>query len=110
MEGGEIEIVKDFIYLDSNLSADGEATREVNCHIAKVSKAFGSLQMPIFSNCTFSVHIKRTSNSFYSAETWTLKAPRLTIMFVPSWEYQDSNSGMSSLFLNNCQLGLVCLG
>ena len=44
-----IEIVKDFTYLGSNLSADGETTREVNCWIARASKAFGSLRMSIFS-------------------------------------------------------------
>ena len=31
VEGGVIEMVKGFNYLDSSLSADGEATGEVNC-------------------------------------------------------------------------------
>ena len=49
VEGGIIEMVKDFIYLGSNLSVDGEATCEVDCWIAKASKAFGCLQAPIFA-------------------------------------------------------------
>ena len=34
------EMVKDFTYLGSNLSSDGETTCEVNSQIAKASKAF----------------------------------------------------------------------
>ena len=65
-----------------NLSSDGETTHEVNCWITKVSKAFGSLRISIFSNHNLSVHTKRTfynvvviSILLYGAETWTLKAP-----------------------------------
>ena len=50
VEGGEIEMVEGFTYLGSKLSADGEVTAEVNCRIAKASKAFGCLRVPIFLN------------------------------------------------------------
>ena len=89
VEGGVIEMVKDFVYLGSNLSVDGEATCEVKCRIAKASRAFGCLRVPIFANRTLSVHTKRTvynavvvSILLYGAEAWTLKAPdvrRLTV-------------------------------
>ena len=36
---GVIEMVNDFTYLGSNLSADGELSCEVTCRIAKASKA-----------------------------------------------------------------------
>jgi len=51
VSGGEIEMVKDFIYLcmyvGSKLSCDGEITTEAFCHVAKASKAFGFLRAPI---------------------------------------------------------------
>ena len=50
VEGGEIEMVEGFTYVGSELSADGEVTAEVNCQIAKASKAFGCLKVPIFLN------------------------------------------------------------
>ena len=48
VEGGVVEMVKDFTYLGSTLSADGETAREVDYQIAMASKAFGSLQLWIF--------------------------------------------------------------
>ena len=50
VEGGEIDMVEGFTYVGSKLSADGEVTAEVNCQIAKASKAFGCLKVPIFLN------------------------------------------------------------
>ena len=32
VDGGEIEIVQDYIYLGSKLSRDGEIISEVSCH------------------------------------------------------------------------------
>ena len=40
VEGDVVEMVKDFTYLGSTLSVDGETTCEVNCQIARTSKAF----------------------------------------------------------------------
>ena len=49
VEGGEIDMVRDLTYQGSS---DGEIAAEVNCRIAKASKAFGCLRVPIFLNCT----------------------------------------------------------
>ena len=82
VEGGEMEMVRDFTYLGSKLSSDGEITAEVSCRIAKASKAFGCLRVPIFLNHTLSINTKRAvykavviSILLYGAETWTLKVP-----------------------------------
>ena len=45
---GMVEIFKTFTYLGSNLSSDCEGTCQVKCQIAKASKAFGALRIPIF--------------------------------------------------------------
>ena len=50
-----VEMVKNFTYLGSNLSSDCEATCEVKCRLARASKAFGTLRVPIFSNCYQSI-------------------------------------------------------
>ena len=55
VEGGVVEMVKDFTYLGSTLSADGETAREVDCWIARASKVFGSLRLSIFTNSALSV-------------------------------------------------------
>ena len=80
--GGEIEMVSDFTYLGSKLSSDGEISAEVSSRIAKASKAFGCLRVPIFLNHTLSIGTKKAvykavviSILLYGAETWTLKAP-----------------------------------
>ena len=48
VEGGTVEVVNHFTYLGSNISRDGEVTVEVDCRIAKASKAIGCLRKPIF--------------------------------------------------------------
>ena len=82
VNGGEIEIVKDLTYLGSKFSCDGEITAEISCHIAKASKAFGCLRVPIFLNQTLLIDTKRTVCKavvipvlLYGAETWNLKTP-----------------------------------
>ena len=40
VEGDEIEMVRDFTYLGSVLSRDGDDMEDVKCMIAKVSRAF----------------------------------------------------------------------
>ena len=82
VDGGEIEMVEEFTYPGSKLSCDGEISPEVSCRIARASKAFGCLKVPVFLNCTLSTDTKRAvykavvvSILLYGAETWTLKAP-----------------------------------
>ena len=124
VEGGVVEMVKDFTYLGSTWSADGETAREVDCRIARASKAFGSLRLSIFTNSALSVGTKRTTYNvviifilLYGAETWTLKAPdvrRLTVftivVFVQFWEYHGLGSGKSVLPPNIYQFSLECPG
>ena len=74
MEGGVIEMVKDFTYLGSTLSVYGETAREVDFQIAKASKAFGSLQLSIFTNnsysfCPYKSKVVIVSNLLCVAET-----------------------------------------
>jgi len=45
---GMVEMVKNFTYLGSNLSSDCDAPCEVKCRLARASKAFGAMQVPIF--------------------------------------------------------------
>ena len=54
VDGGEIEMMQEFTYLGSKLSCDGEITREVSWRIARASKTFGCLRVPVFLNRTLS--------------------------------------------------------
>ena len=81
VEGGSLEVVKHFTYLGSNISRDGEVTVEIDCRIAKASRAFGCLKKPIFQDRNLSIATKRQvyravvlSVLLYGAETWVLKA------------------------------------
>ena len=81
LDGGVINVVDHFTYLGSNISRDGEVTMDVDCRIAKASRAFGCLRRPIFQDKHFSVATKRQVYRavvlpvlLYGAETWTLKA------------------------------------
>ena len=74
-------MVKDFTYLGSVLSRDGDDMEDVKCRIAKAFKAFGCLRDPIFNNPIISILTKRAvykgtvlSVLMYGAEMWTLKA------------------------------------
>ena len=82
VDGGEIKMVVEYTYLGSKLSCDGEISPEVSCRIARASKAFGCLRVPVFLNHILSTDTKRAvykavvvSILSYGAETWTLKAP-----------------------------------
>ena len=48
LEGGEAECVPDFKYLGSVIKSRGGVVKEVGERIAKASKAFGALRMPVF--------------------------------------------------------------
>ena len=81
VEGGTVEVVSHFTYLGSNISRDSEVTVEIDCRIAKASRAFGCLRKPIFQDRNLSIATKRQvyravvlSVLLYGAETWVLKA------------------------------------
>ena len=65
VEGGEIEMVEQFSDLGSVLSCDGEVMKDVKSRIAKASKAFGCLRIPIFNNPILSTN-KESSVQGYS--------------------------------------------
>ncbi len=81
---GTIEVVRDFTYLGSNISDDGEVDAEVSARIGKASRAFGCLQRSIFQNHRLTIATKREvykatvlSVLFYGTETWAIKAHSL---------------------------------
>ena len=85
---GMVEMVKNFTYLGSNLSSDCDATCEVKCRLARASKAFGAMQVPIFSNQFLSINTKRSvytavviSILLHGTETWKLKSPDVRILY-----------------------------
>ena len=81
VEGGTVEVVSHFTYLGFNISKDGEVTVEIDCRIAKASRAFGCLRKPIFQDRNLSIATKRQvyqavvlSVLLYGADTWVPKA------------------------------------
>ena len=76
VEEGMIQMVDSFIYLSSILSKDGDVMDDIKGRIAKTSRAFGCLRVPIFSNPVLSVDTKRAvyeavilAMLFYGAKT-----------------------------------------
>lgn len=57
--GETVDMVPEFTYLGSIVSADGALDREITSRSAKASRVFGSLQESIFARRTLSVSSKR---------------------------------------------------
>ena len=73
MEDGEIGMVKQFTYLGSVMSSDRDVTEGVKGRIAKVSRIFGCLRKPYFSNPILCIPTQEKSvqgNSAGSAIVW----------------------------------------
>ena len=88
-DGGEIEIVKNFTYLGSVVSNDGDISEDIKRRLAKASHVFGCLRLSIFANSNVSLGTKRAVYQatvlavlLYGAETWTLKAPHVRCLTV----------------------------
>ena len=58
-DDGEVECVKEFKYLGSIVEARGGVVKEVGERIAKASRAFGALRMPVFRDSNLSLTTKR---------------------------------------------------
>ena len=78
VEGGSVDVVQD---LGANISRDGEITSEVTGRIARETRVFGCLRVPVFKNKDLSLATKRAvyravvlAVLLYGAETWTMKA------------------------------------
>ena len=59
VEGREIEVVEHFTYLGSVLSCSVEVMEDVKSRIAKASRAFGCLRVPMFNSFILSIATKR---------------------------------------------------
>ena len=71
VEGGEIEMVEHFSYLGLVLSCDGEVMKDVKSRIAKASKAFGCLRIPIFNNPYTNKESSVQGYSGVSTDVWS---------------------------------------
>ena len=81
MRDAQIEPVDQFTYLGSVMHRDGLASHDVGNRIAKASRAFGSLRVPIFQNTFLSLRCRQQvylavvlSTLLYGLEAWTTKA------------------------------------
>ena len=79
--GGSVDVVQDFTYLGANISRDGEITSEVTRRIARATRVFGCLRVPVFKNKHLSLATKRVvyravvlAVLLHGAETWMMKA------------------------------------
>ena len=76
-----VEMAKEFPYLGSIMSNDGEVDGDVKIGIAKAAKAFGCLKKPIFTNHHLPVNVKRAvykavvlATLFHGPQCWVVKA------------------------------------
>ena len=77
MNGGNVEVVKEFQYLGSLVEAAGEMTGEVEHCIVRASRTFGSLCNVVFMDHLLNLETKRLVYRsvvldvlLYGAETW----------------------------------------
>ena len=66
-----IECVDHFSYLGSVVSSDGRIDAEVDCRIAKASKAFGALRCAVFKDSNLTITTKRSVvcyRSYYTVQ------------------------------------------
>ena len=84
MNGGTVEVVKEFQYLGSLVEVAGGMTGEVEHRIVRAFRTFGSLCNVVFMDCHLNLDTKRlvyhSVVSLYGAETW---AP--TQVLVKNW-------------------------
>ena len=76
-----VEMVKEFPYLGSTISNDGEVNSDVKIRIAKAAKVFGCLKKHIFTNHHLSVNVKHAvykavalqlPTLLYGSECWAV--------------------------------------
>ncbi|XP_065905547.1 uncharacterized protein [Dysidea avara] len=76
-----VEIVKEFPYLGSVITDDGEVTSDVRTRITKAASMFGCLKDSVFVNPHLSVTVKKAvykavvlATLLYGSECWAVKA------------------------------------
>ena len=89
LNGGAVEVVRQFKYLGSLVEASGRMTGEVDQCIVQASKAFGSLRSAVFLAHDLSLETKRLVYCsvvlgvlLYGVETW---APTLVLVRKLEW-------------------------
>ena len=77
LDGGEVEAVKEFLYLGSAVDSSGRIDADVNRRVAQASKAFGALRKAVFLDKNQRMATKRKiynacilSVLLYGAECW----------------------------------------
>ena len=77
LEGGEMERVSEFPYLECSIATNGRIDNEIDRRIANASKAFGALRQAVFKDAKLSITTKRLvyqacvlSVLLYGGECW----------------------------------------
>ena len=79
IDGGKMEILKEFIFLGSKITADGDCSHEIKRHLLLVRKAMTNLDSILKSRDTTlltKVHIVKAMVFpvvMYGSESWTIK-------------------------------------
>ena len=91
LNGGAVEVAREFKYLGSLVEASGRMTGEIDQHIVQASKAFGSLHSAVFLARDLSLETKRLVYCsvvlgvlLYGVETW---APTPVLVRKLEWFY-----------------------
>ena len=80
-----VEIVKEFLYLDSTISNDGKVDVDVKIRITKAANTFGYLKRSVFTNAYLSITVKHAVYrvaQLYGSECWAVKAFQLRCLEV----------------------------
>ena len=85
--GGEVESVDRFSYLGSMVTSNGSLEPELQERLAKASRAFGALRVPVFKDKRLSVAVRRSVYSatvlsvlLYGSETWAMTVRHMTLL------------------------------
>ena len=81
INGNDIENVKNFVYLGSNVASNASLDTEINSRIGKASGTFARLTARVWDNQKLSIRTKANvyhscvcSTLLYGSETWTLSS------------------------------------
>ena len=88
IEGEKVEVVTDFLFLDSTITVDGDCNQEIRRHLLLGRKAMTNLKSVLKSRditLLTKVHIVKAM-ARYSCESWTIKkAEHLRIDAFKPW-------------------------
>ena len=85
--GKPLEVVRDFVYLGSSVSDDGNLDAEIKKRISKASISFGRLEDRVWSDGDLTIKTKMTvyetcvlTALLYASETWTIFQPQMKVL------------------------------